>query len=133
MHELSVCFDILRQVERLVEWQQSDRAVKSYEDNKTRIIELYDKISAAEFGDSEALAEIREQDVNAIVVYLGNFGPEGPTTLLMQKLPAGMNLRILEKQPAGCWPITCLPSGILSRKTRIQRMRSSTTSVMSST
>ncbi len=33
----------------------------------------------------KALAEIQENDVNAIVVYLGNFGPEGPTTLLMQK------------------------------------------------
>ncbi len=33
----------------------------------------------------KALAEIQEQEINAIVVYLGNFGPEGPTTLLMQK------------------------------------------------
>jgi L-fucose isomerase-like protein len=33
----------------------------------------------------KALAEIRAADVNALVVYLGNFGPEGPTTLLVQK------------------------------------------------
>jgi L-fucose isomerase-like protein len=35
----------------------------------------------------KALAEIRAADVNALVVYLGNFGPEGPTTLLVQKFP----------------------------------------------
>jgi len=29
-----------------------------------------------------ALAEIRAKGVNALVIYLGNFGPEGPTTIL---------------------------------------------------
>ncbi len=33
----------------------------------------------------QALKEIEEQNVNALVIYLGNFGPEGPTTLLAQK------------------------------------------------
>ena len=33
----------------------------------------------------EALAEIRDQGVNALVVFLGNFGPEGPSTLLAQR------------------------------------------------
>ncbi len=32
-----------------------------------------------------ALEELRAKGVNALVVYLGNFGPEGPTTLLAQK------------------------------------------------
>ncbi|MCL2747182.1 MAG: fucose isomerase [Oscillospiraceae bacterium] len=32
-----------------------------------------------------ALDELRKADVNALVVYLGNFGPEGPETLLAQK------------------------------------------------
>ena len=32
-----------------------------------------------------ALAEIEKKGVNAIVIYLGNFGPEGPLTLLAQK------------------------------------------------
>lgn len=31
-----------------------------------------------------ALDELRREDVNALVVYLGNFGPEGPETLLAQ-------------------------------------------------
>jgi L-fucose isomerase-like protein len=33
----------------------------------------------------QALEEIRATKVNALVLYLGNFGPEGPTTLLAQK------------------------------------------------
>jgi L-fucose isomerase-like protein len=32
-----------------------------------------------------ALNEMQEKNVNALAVYLGNFGPEGPTTLLAQK------------------------------------------------
>ncbi len=33
----------------------------------------------------KALEEIGKKNINALVVYLGNFGPEGPTTLLAQK------------------------------------------------
>ncbi|MCL2010787.1 MAG: hypothetical protein FWG71_09645, partial [Synergistaceae bacterium] len=33
----------------------------------------------------KALEELKEAHVNALVVYLGNFGPEGPETLLAQK------------------------------------------------
>ncbi|MCX6577251.1 MAG: fucose isomerase [Candidatus Aminicenantes bacterium] len=33
----------------------------------------------------KVLEEIRQKNVNALVIYLGNFGPEGPTTLLAQK------------------------------------------------
>jgi len=33
----------------------------------------------------EALAELKKAGCNALVVYLGNFGPEGPETLLAQK------------------------------------------------
>ena len=32
-----------------------------------------------------ALEELKNTDVNALVIYLGNFGPEGPTTLLASK------------------------------------------------
>ncbi len=34
---------------------------------------------------SKALEEIKETNINALVIFLGNFGPEGPTTLLAQK------------------------------------------------
>jgi L-fucose isomerase-like protein len=33
----------------------------------------------------KALEEIRQKQINALVMYLGNFGPEGPTTLVAQK------------------------------------------------
>ncbi|MBN1782452.1 fucose isomerase [bacterium] len=33
----------------------------------------------------KALQEIQDQGINALVIYLGNFGPEGPTTILAQK------------------------------------------------
>jgi L-fucose isomerase-like protein len=33
----------------------------------------------------KALEELKKKNVNALVIYLGNFGPEGPTTLLAQK------------------------------------------------
>ena len=32
-----------------------------------------------------ALEEVRAKNINALVLYLGNFGPEGPTTLMAQK------------------------------------------------
>ena len=32
-----------------------------------------------------ALKEIEDKNVNALVIYLGNFGPEGPTTILAEK------------------------------------------------
>ena len=33
-----------------------------------------------------AVSELRDQGVNAAAIYLGNFGPEGPTTIFAQKL-----------------------------------------------
>jgi L-fucose isomerase-like protein len=33
----------------------------------------------------KALEEIKKHNINALVIYLGNFGPEGPTTMLAQK------------------------------------------------
>jgi len=33
----------------------------------------------------KALEELKAADINALVIYLGNFGPEGPETLLAQK------------------------------------------------
>ncbi|MGD0337191.1 MAG: fucose isomerase [Bacteroidota bacterium] len=33
----------------------------------------------------KALEEIRRKEINALALYLGNFGPEGPTTLLAEK------------------------------------------------
>ncbi len=33
----------------------------------------------------KALAELKQKEINALVLYLGNFGPEGPTTLLAER------------------------------------------------
>jgi L-fucose isomerase-like protein len=33
----------------------------------------------------KALEEVRAKNINALVLYLGNFGPEGPTTLMAQR------------------------------------------------
>jgi len=33
----------------------------------------------------KALEEIRQKNINALVIFLGNFGPEGPATMLAQK------------------------------------------------
>lgn len=33
----------------------------------------------------KALEEIKEKNINSLVIYLGNFGPEGPTTILAQR------------------------------------------------
>ena len=33
----------------------------------------------------KALADLKSKDVNALVIFLGNFGPEGPETMLAQK------------------------------------------------
>ncbi len=39
-----------------------------------------------------ALEEIDKKDIDALLIYLGNFGPEGPTTLLAQKFDGPLML-----------------------------------------
>jgi L-fucose isomerase-like protein len=40
----------------------------------------------------KALDEVKQKKINALVIYLGNFGPEGPTTQLAQKFPGPVML-----------------------------------------
>jgi L-fucose isomerase-like protein len=47
-------------------------------------IDMVSTIIENEMHLAAAEKEIAERRINALVVYLGNFGPEGPTTLLMQ-------------------------------------------------
>ncbi|MBN1697983.1 MAG: fucose isomerase [Spirochaetales bacterium] len=35
----------------------------------------------------KAIDEIKEKNINSLIIYLGNFGPEIPTTMLIQKFP----------------------------------------------
>ncbi len=54
---------------------------------KRRNVEIYDAQTVVEVEKDtvKALDELNKNGVNALVVYLGNFGPEGPETLLAQK------------------------------------------------
>jgi L-fucose isomerase-like protein len=63
------------------------RRVKVVEECKARnipVVELQTVVEN-EVDVLKALEELRDKKVNAVVLYLGNFGPEGPTTLLAQK------------------------------------------------
>jgi L-fucose isomerase-like protein len=48
------------------------------------VVEI-DKVVENESDALQALEEIRQKNVNALAVYLGNFGPEGPLSLLAQR------------------------------------------------
>jgi L-fucose isomerase-like protein len=60
------------------------RVVKACREKKIPVVELRTVVE----NESHVLAaerEIEEKGINALVVFLGNFGPEGPTTLLAQR------------------------------------------------
>ncbi len=59
--------------------------IKACEVQKISIIEL-ETVVENENDVVDALKEIKDKKVNALSIYLGNFGPEGPTTLLAQKI-----------------------------------------------
>lgn len=44
-----------------------------------------DTIIEGETDIQQALQEVRKKKIDALVIYLGNFGPEGPTTMLAQR------------------------------------------------
>jgi len=72
------CFPIELSKRRL------QRVVESYRKNQGSIVAL-ETIIENENDVLRALEEIRGNGVNALVVFLGNFGPEGPVTLLIQR------------------------------------------------
>ena len=47
---------------------------------------------------SRALGELQQAKVNALVIYLGNFGPEGPETLLAQRFNGPVMLAAAEEE-----------------------------------
>ena len=63
------------------------RREKVVEECRTKNIPITEigTIVESERDSLKALAELREKNINALAIYLGNFGPEGPTTLLAQK------------------------------------------------
>lgn len=64
--------------------QRRKNVVKACVSKNIGIIEI-ETVVENEKDAIKALEEIKKSNVNAIVVYLGNFGPEGPETLLAQK------------------------------------------------
>ncbi|MCX8161326.1 MAG: fucose isomerase [Candidatus Saccharicenans sp.] len=48
----------------------------------------------------KALREIQEKDVNSLVIFLGNFGPEGPTTILAQRFGGPVMLAAAAEETA---------------------------------
>ncbi len=64
-----------------------ERRKKVYASCKEKKIELIEieTIVENEKDALKALDEINRQTINALVIYLGNFGPEGPTTILAQR------------------------------------------------
>ena len=64
--------------------KEEKRLVKACTDKKIEIFEV--KTAVENEKDAlKALEELKSAAVNALVVYLGNFGPEGPETMLAQK------------------------------------------------
>jgi len=61
-----------------------DAVVSACRGSKIEIIPV-DVVIENEKDAMKALDEIAKKGINALVVYLGNFGPEGPTTMMMQK------------------------------------------------
>ncbi len=57
---------------------------------RAKNIELFEAQTVVENENDvlKALGELQAEKVNALVVYLGNFGPEGPETILAQKFTA---------------------------------------------
>lgn len=72
------CFPLSLSVER------RKKVVEACKDSGLEVVEVQTAVEN-EKDMVQALAEIKETQVNALVVYLGNFGPEGPETMLAQR------------------------------------------------
>ena len=69
------------------------RRTETVKSCKSKQLEIYEcpVIVENETDADNALADIKNAGVNALVLYLGNFGPEGPETLLLQKFLSDKN------------------------------------------
>lgn len=64
--------------------KRRERVIAECVKKNVQVIEI-EKIVQNESDALQALEEIRKKGVNSLVIYLGNFGPEGPTSLLAQR------------------------------------------------
>lgn len=65
----------------------NDRKARVIEECRAKNVKItgIETIVENEKDTLKALEEIRRKNINALVIFLGNFGPEGPTTILAQK------------------------------------------------
>jgi L-fucose isomerase-like protein len=66
--------------------KRRNRIVAACRDLQVPLVEI-ETIIENEGDVLRALDETKQKGVNALALYLGNFGPEGPTTLMAQKFP----------------------------------------------
>jgi L-fucose isomerase-like protein len=66
--------------------KRRNKVVAACRELKVPVIEI-EVIVENESDALKALDEAKQKGVNALAVYLGNFGPEGPTTLMAQRFP----------------------------------------------
>lgn len=64
--------------------ERRKKVIKACKNKKLQITEV-ETIVENETDVMNALKEIDKKDINALVIYLGNFGPEGPLSMLAQK------------------------------------------------
>ncbi|MFH1940807.1 MAG: fucose isomerase [bacterium] len=64
--------------------ERRKKVVQACQKKKVPLVEI-ETVVENETDGMKALEEIKKHKINALVIYLGNFGPEGPTTLMAQK------------------------------------------------
>ena len=85
--------------------------------HRARYGELYELRTVVENEDDmrAALAELRAAGANALAVYLGNFGPETPETLLAQAFGGPvMFAAAAEESGRTCWRAGATPTAVCS-------------------
>ncbi len=64
--------------------ERKSRLIQACRDRKIKILDI-DAIIENEKDISAVLDELKKKDINTLIVYLGNFGPEGPASMLAQR------------------------------------------------
>ncbi len=75
--------------------------VKACGAKKLDIVEL-DTIVENEKDAVKAVTEAEGKEINALVIFLGNFGPEGPLTMIAQKFPGPTMLCAAAEETTSC-------------------------------
>jgi L-fucose isomerase-like protein len=79
--------------------KRRSRVVASCRQKGTPVVEI-ETIIENESDVLKALDETKQKGINALALYLGNFGPEGPTTLMAQKF-AGPVMMVAAAEDSG--------------------------------